>query len=60
MKILSEKKEIFVKMEVEILNKEKKMLLTYAIDNMSTIEYKNLLIEWALIDILKRKLKCKK
>lgn len=56
MKILSEKDETIVNMEVDFTEKEYNLMLNYAQDNMSTEELDRLMIEWSLIDIIKKDL----
>jgi hypothetical protein len=57
MKILNEKPEEVVRMDCEFEDNEQGRLIGYAIKNMTIGELKNLVIEWAFIDILKKQLK---
>lgn len=56
MKILSEKEEMFVNWNLELSKKEFDLLIKYSILNMPEETYRNLQIEWSLIDILKKQL----
>jgi len=56
MEILSEKEEKVIKWDIELPEDEERLLVHYAIDNMSKNVWKNFRIEWALIDIIKKQL----
>ena len=53
MKILSETDEKVVNMEVEFTDEETEILLNYAHEHMSEEKRVELMMEWALIEILK-------
>ena len=57
MKILKETNEEVVKLDIEFVKDEKETLLWYGITNIPIEEYKNMMIEWAFIDAIKRQLK---
>ncbi len=59
MKILSEKEEKYVKMEIEFAKGERETLLEYAMENMSSEAIDNFCIEWALIELMKKSIKGK-
>ena len=54
MLVLSDKEETIHKMEMELDDDERRLLSNYATDTISEDEYEELMIEWAIIDILKK------
>ena len=56
MKILSDTEEVIHKMEMDLDDSERNLLCNHTIDTISEEDYENLLIEWAVIDILKQAL----
>ncbi len=54
MKILSETPVDYVNMEVDLTEKERSTFLEYARNSMDVEEIDELLIEWAIVDILKK------
>jgi len=54
MEILSEKEEKVVKWELDLSKDEEKLLISYATDNMPKETKRNFLMEWALIDLIKK------
>lgn len=52
MNILGEVEEKYVKMDVELEPKERKILLQYAKENMPKETLTSLKLEWALIDLI--------
>ena len=54
MEILSEKEEKFVRWELDLSKDEEKLLISYATDNMPKETKRNILMEWALIELLKK------
>jgi hypothetical protein len=53
MKILSEKEEIFVNLQMDMTDEEEKTLLEYADEHIPENEIKRFFIEWAFIECLK-------
>lgn len=53
MEILSETEKAVVDMEFDLTEKEYETLLNHANDNMPDKELERLMIEWALVDMLK-------
>ena len=53
-KILSEKKEKFINLKVEMSDEIKEALLKYADQNIPGVEENSLLINWAFVDIIKK------
>lgn len=56
MKILSEKEEVFVNLQMDMTDKEEKTLLQYADENMPEEIIKQRAIEWAFTELLKTSL----
>lgn len=57
MKFDNETKETYYKYEIDLSDEERNTLLNYGCDNILTEEMDNMLIEWAIIDILKKQIK---
>ncbi|HSH24689.1 MAG TPA: hypothetical protein VLA13_04040 [Massilibacterium sp.] len=53
MEILSEKEEKVYNYQLEMTDHERHLLFEYASDNIPTEELDQLLIEWAILDLLK-------
>lgn len=56
MKILSETEAKVVNVECEFSAEERGMLFEHALNNIPREDAKNLLVEWAFIDILKKQM----
>ena len=53
-KILSEKEEMFINLEVEMSDEVREALLEYADQYMTTKEDQDIRVNWAFVDIIKR------
>lgn len=54
MKFIDEKEETVHKMSFDITEEERNFLLNYGMDNISTEEMDEILLEWACLDIIKK------
>ena len=54
MEILNDVEEKVHRMEIDLDDDERRLLSNYTIDNISEEDYEELLIEWAVISILKK------
>lgn len=57
MKFLNDGVEkVMVDFEVDMDNRERTILFEYARDNMSEDEFENMMVNWAMIDILQKEI----
>lgn len=54
MKFIEEKEEKVHKMSFDITEEERNFLLNYGMDNISKEEMDEILLEWAMLDIIKK------
>lgn len=56
MELGEEKERVVYDFEVDMTDEEKRILLEYAMDNIPIDVMDNLLLNWAMIDILEKKI----